>query len=185
MSRVPYAEIDPALVEHITTLGGRVLNLYRMLGNHPRMLEAWIDFAYTLRRACTTSRVLRELMILRTAQLAQSDYEWHQHRIMAREAGVPDQKVEELANWRESKLFDARERAALELTEAIVAGRVDDATYARAAKEFSPSEMIELILTASFYCMVPRILDATALTTEGEEEGEVQHRVPPLNRALI
>ena len=169
MSRLPYAELDPALAEHIVTLGGRVLNLYRVLGNQPRLLEAWIDFAYTLRRACTTSRVLRELMILRTAQLARSDYEWHQHRIMARDAGVPDEKVAELAKWRESALFDAREQAALALTEAVVAGHVDDATYATAARQFNPGELIELILTASFYVMVPRILDAIAVTTEGEE----------------
>ena len=169
MSRLPYAELDPTLTEHITTLGGRVLNLYRLLGNHPRLLEAWIDFAYTLRRACTTSRVLRELMILRTAQLAESEYEWHQHRIMAREAGVPDEKVEALEGWRESPLFDARERAALALTEELVAGRLSDETHAAVMREFSHSEYVELVLTATFYVMVPRVLDAIGATAEGEE----------------
>jgi len=169
MSRLPYAELDPALAEHIVTLGGRILNLYRLLGNQPRLLEAWIDFAYTLRRACTTSRVLRELMILRTAQLARSEYEWHQHRIMARQAGVPEEKVADLERWRESSLFDARERAALALTEEIVAGRVEDATHAAAMREFDRGEYVELVLTASFYVMVPRVLDAIGATAEGEE----------------
>jgi hypothetical protein len=72
-----------------------------------------VDFAYTLPGSCTTPRTLRELMSLRTAQLAQSRYEWQQHRIMACDAGVPEEQVAALENWQHSSLFDARERAAL------------------------------------------------------------------------
>ncbi len=140
MSRFAFANLEPALEEHIVTLGGRLLNLYRVLGNQPRLLEAWIDFAYTLRRACTTSRTLRELMILRTAQLEKSEYEWHQHRIMARDAGVPEEQVAALESWPTSRLFDERERQALALTEAVVRGRVDDQTFAACAKVFDPGE---------------------------------------------
>jgi alkylhydroperoxidase family enzyme len=172
MSRLPYAEIAPWISDRIAELGGRPLNLYRVIGNQPRMLKAWIDFAYELRSACETPRVLRELMILRTAQLARSTYEWHQHRIMASAAGVPEKKISELAMWRGSKAFDARERAALALTEAIVAGHVDDAVYEAAAGVFDHGEIIELVLTASFYVMVPRVLDAIAVTSEGEPEVE-------------
>jgi alkylhydroperoxidase family enzyme len=170
MSRLPYAEVAPAIADSIASLGGRPLNLYRVLGNQPRMLKAWVDFAYELRSACNTSRILRELMILRTAQLARSTYEWQQHRIMARKAGVPENQIAELAMWRGSRMFDDPERAALALTEAIVAGHVDDATYAAAARWFDEGEIIELVLTASFYVMVPRVLDAIAVTDEGEPE---------------
>ena len=170
MSRLPYAEIAPSIADRIAVLGGRPLNLYRVIGNQPRMLKAWIDFAYELRSACKTSRVLRELMILRTAQLAHSTYEWYQHRIMARAAGAPEKQIAELAMWRGSKAFDERERTALALTEAIFAGHVDDETYAAAARCFDAGEIIELVLTASFYVMVPRVLDAIAVTSEGEPE---------------
>src|SRR5262245_51043030 len=122
MSRLPYVDLSSPVAETIASLGGRPLNLYRVLGNQPRMLKAWIDFAYELRSACKTSRELRELMILRTAQLARSTYEWQQHRIMARAAGVPEKQIAELAMWRGSKVFNERERAALALTEAIVTG---------------------------------------------------------------
>jgi alkylhydroperoxidase family enzyme len=39
-------------------------------------------------------------MILRTAQLHKSHYEWHQHRRMAAAAGVTDSDVAELEMWR-------------------------------------------------------------------------------------
>jgi alkylhydroperoxidase family enzyme len=171
MARYDFVDVDAETARHITGMGGRILNLYRVLGHQPEMLKAWIDFAYRLRLACTTPRTLRELMILRTAQLASSSYEWHQHRIMAKEAGVPEHKVAELAMWRASSAFDARERAALALTEDMVAGRLADETHAAAAAVFSPAEMIELVLTAGYYCMVPRVLDAIAVTPDGESAG--------------
>ena len=63
-------------------------------------------------------------MILRTAALHQAPYEWQQHRRMAREIGVTDEEVAELPMWRSSRAFRPAERAALALTDAIVAGHV-------------------------------------------------------------
>lgn len=166
--RYPYAEVPAEIAARVAAGGVRPLNLYRILANAPALLEAWIGFAYTLRAKCRTPRALRELLILRTALLQQSAYEWEQHRKMAREAGVPEGQAAELGMWRSSQAFDARERAALALTDAIVAGSVDDATHAELMRHFDREEALELTLTAAFYCMVPRILSAIAVTSEGE-----------------
>jgi alkylhydroperoxidase family enzyme len=55
-----------------------------------------------------------------------------------------------LAAWRESDSFDARERAALELCEAmtLIAGsRVPDDVYREAERMFEPDELAGLIWT--------------------------------------
>jgi alkylhydroperoxidase family enzyme len=166
--RYPYAVVPDEVAKKIQHLGGRPLNLYRVLANAPRMLSAWVDFAYRIRLDCKTPRALRELMILRTAQLSDSFYEWHQHRLMAEEAQVPERQVSELAMWRHSDAFDAQERAALAFTEAMIAGAVDNATHAELARHFDAEACIELAMTASYYCMVPRILSAIAVTPAGE-----------------
>lgn len=171
MSRYPLVELDSTVVQHIAERGGRPLNLYRVLGNQPALLHAWIDFAAALRYQCATSRALRELLILRTAQVCHSSYQWEQHLSLAQKAGVPENQISELESWRTSALFDPRERAALALTEAVAACSVDAATHADAASQFTPAEMIELVLTASFYSMVSRVLEATAVTAEGEAGG--------------
>lgn len=168
MARYEYAEIPADVMAGLAARGGRPFNLYKILANNPDMLRAFIEFAWTLRLECRTSRALRELMILRTAQLQSSAYEWHQHRIMARAAQIDEAQVAELAMWRSSSAFDAAEKAALAFTEAIVAGDVDDAVHAELARHFDPAERIELTLTAAFYCMVPRVLSAIAVTAEGE-----------------
>jgi len=71
--RLPLKEIDERNKKRIRELNGEFLNLYRVLGHHANLLSAWIEFAYTLRRDCTTARTLRELMILRGAQLEGSE----------------------------------------------------------------------------------------------------------------
>ena len=166
--RLPLKEIDERNKKRIRELNGEFLNLYRVLGHHANLLSAWIEFAYTLRRDCTTARTLRELMILRGAQLEGSAYEWHQHRRWARQQGVPPEQIEDLFFWRESPRFSDAECAALALTEAMMEGDVSDDVYATLGKHFTPSEIVELALTAGFYAMVPRVLNALKVPIEEE-----------------
>ncbi|HVC10549.1 MAG TPA: carboxymuconolactone decarboxylase family protein, partial [Burkholderiales bacterium] len=153
--RVPLASFEPALLKRIEQLWGKPVNLYRALANQPTLVAAWTEFFNALRADSGTSRALRELMILRSAQLAGSEYEWAQHLKMARKAGVREAQITGLARWRESTEFDARERSCLALQEAVVAGRVGDDVYAECARHFGPGEYVELALTAAAYVMVP------------------------------
>jgi alkylhydroperoxidase family enzyme len=164
--RLPLVEIDANNKQRIRELNGEFLNLYRVLGNHTTLLSAWIEFAYTLRRDCTTTRELRELMILRGAQIDGSAYEWHQHRRWARQIGVSAEQIEDLFLWRESPRFTDAERAALALAEAMLEGNVPDDVFADVAKYFTSSEVVELALTAGFYAMVPRVLNALKVPIE-------------------
>jgi len=167
--RVPLADFEPALKQRLEELWGEPVNLYRALGNHPRLTAAWTEFANAIRHESRTPRVLREIMILRTAQIAGSEYEWAQHLKMARKAGVREAQIGALAGWRASGEFDARERAALALTEAVMAGRVDDAVHAEVRREFpDPADYVELSLTAAFYAMVSRMLDALRVELDAD-----------------
>jgi len=160
MPRLPYAEFEPAQKQRIEQLWGKAPNLYRILANHPAMLGAWTEFANSIRHDSKTPRAMRELMILRTAQLTRSEYEWAQHLKMARKMGVREAQIATLANWRTSPEFDDRERAALLLTEAVQAIGVSDEVHSEVKKHFSDAEFVELAFTAAFYAMVSRMLDA-------------------------
>lgn len=166
MQRVPMAEFEPALKKRLEELWGTPPNLYRGLANHPKIIAAWTEFAATLRHASRTPRALRELVILRGAQLCRSEYEWAQHLKMARKAGVREAQIAALANWRESAEFDAREKAALALGEAVTNGRVSDEVYKAAREHFDHHDYVELAVTAGFYAMVARTLDALAIELE-------------------
>lgn len=176
MPRVPLAQFEPALEKRIVELWGTPPNLYRALASHPRLVAAWTEFSKTLRHDTRTPRALRELVILRGAQLMRSEYEWAQHLPMARKAGVGEAQVQNLSSWKISSRFDAREKAALALGEAVTLGRVSDEVYAEAMRHFDHHDYVELATVAAFYAMVGRMLDAMGV----ELEPEVQDYSPRL-----
>ena len=166
MQRVPLTEFEPVLKKRLEELWGTPPNLYKALANHPAIISAWTEFANTLRNGSRTPRALRELVILRGAQLVQSEYEWAQHLRMARKAGVREEQIRALPQWKESKEFDAREKAALALAEAVTQGRVSDELYKQAMQHFDHHDYVELAVTAGFYAMVARVLDAMGVQLE-------------------
>jgi alkylhydroperoxidase family enzyme len=166
MERTPLKEFEPGLKKRLEELWGTPPNLYRALASHPAIVAAWTEFANTLRHGSRTPRALRELVILRGAQVSASEYEWAQHLRMARKAGVREAQIEALAGWRASTEFDARERAALQLAESVTSGRVSDEIYREAMRHFDHHDYVELAVTAGFYAMVARVLDAMAVDLE-------------------
>lgn len=171
MPRVPLAEFEPALKKRLEELWGTPPNLYRALANHPPLVAVWTEFSKVLRYDTRTPRTLRELVILRGAQLIRSEYEWAQHLPMARKAGVREAQIAALSGWRSSPEFDAREKAALALGEAVSACRVTDEVHGEAMRHFDHGEYVELSLVAAFYAMVGRMLDAMAVPLEPELAG--------------
>jgi len=95
---------------------------------------------------------LIELVRLRASQLNGCAYCVDMHSRDALKAGDSQQRLFTLPVWRETPFFTARERAALELTEAgtrLTDGPVPDEVFSRAAAEFSETELAELIWTVA------------------------------------
>lgn len=158
---------DPLVAEvfdEVRAIGWPVPTLYRALGNSPAMLRAWTAFAWPLRNDATTPRPLRELIIMRVAQLTDAPYEWLAHWDMAVEHGVAVEQLHELGRWRESEAFTEHERAALAAADDLTLGLgLADRTWSDLDARFQPGEIVELILTAAFYSCVSRVLCALEL----------------------
>ena len=93
---------------------------------------------------------LIELVRARASQLNGCAYCVDMHTRDAMAGGDSQQRLFALPVWRETPFFTARERAALELTEAgtrLTDGPVPDEVVSRAAAEFSETELAELIWT--------------------------------------
>ena len=56
MPRVPLAEFEPALNKKLEDLWGTPPNLYRALGNQPKLVAAWAEFSRVLRYDARTPR---------------------------------------------------------------------------------------------------------------------------------
>ena len=161
---------DPDLIriyERIRQANGSIGNLYRVLGNAPAMLEAWIDFAWKLRFDVVADRGRRELAILRIAQLTQAEYEWRAHWKAALGVGVPEEKLRAVSDWRSSDVLSAEERLVLEMAEELTTTTTLSApTLARMRETFGDGQTVELVLTAAFYSCVSRVVKGLAVAAE-------------------
>lgn len=174
MARLPLLPATPddpalrAMYDEVRARGIELPNLYRMLGHAPALFRGWLDFAWPLRLEAKTPRRLRELLILRGAQVSQADYEWAHHVVMALAAGVTQAQVDALAKWPDSALFSAQEKAVLRLADEVTRGPAasSDCIEALKVQGFDASAIVELTLTASFYVCVARFLKSMDVPLE-------------------
>jgi alkylhydroperoxidase family enzyme len=161
---------DPALQELFADTrrrGGQVLNLHLALGHAPKMALARRATANAIRYEAVTPRLLRELAIVRTAQIVGSQYELNQHVPMALAAGLTRAQLDAVQVWRTSDLFDERERALLAYVEQVAAGgEVDDATFAALSGFFTPQEIVELTITVASYYGTGLMIKALRIEVE-------------------
>lgn len=159
-----------SVLRRIRDRGEEPSPLYRTLAYAPKMLEAWANLAWPLRSQASVSRDLRELMIMRLAQINNSAYQWAYHWQPALASGLTEEKVRALSDWRRESVFDERERAVLSYAEQISELAVDNDSFVEMSRLFSIPELIELTLTASFYCCVGRVLQALQIDVDTVHE---------------
>ena len=177
---VPEDADDPVLARIFAdaSRGGRsVPDLYRALGNAPAMLAAWTDMAWPLRSQASTSRALRELMIMRVAVVTRAAFEWAAHWPAAIGAGVTVEQLRDLGAWATSPEFSDAERAALRcVDEMFASGGASPEAMAQLRSHFDDGEVVELILTGGFYSCVSKVLLSLGIEPAprpGEERDEV------------
>ena len=74
---------DPVLAEmyaRIRAVRGRVLNIHQVCGIAPKLLRAQSAYAIAMREEASLPRDLQELLIMRVAQVNNSEYEQSVHR---------------------------------------------------------------------------------------------------------
>lgn len=89
---------------------------------------------------------LLELVKLRASQINGCAFCVQHHILLSERIGVPVDKLNLVAVWREAPIFSARERAALAWTEALthLPSGVSDEVYAEVSREFSERELTYL-----------------------------------------
>ena len=156
LPRLPEHPADPDLAAAFDTIrsrGGQLINLHLTLGHAAKIFKARLGLSYALRFDAVTPRRLRELTIMRTAQISGSHYELSQHTPIARACGYTQAQIDGLDDWRQDGLFDDKERALLAYVDQVVGrnGDVDDAVFADLARCYTPEEIVELTVTATHY----------------------------------
>lgn len=147
--------------------GGDVPNIFRAMSNNPKVWRAYLRMGNGLWSDCGLDTKTRELAILRTALLAHSAYEWHQHVRIGRAAGLKDEQILALHHWRDSDHFSPAERAMLGYIDAVAASDHPAADiHAALAAHYPPAALVGINLLVGYYSMTAKFLSAMEVETE-------------------
>lgn len=173
MARVPMVNKENAspeifeIFDRMESGGGRVLNIFRVIGNSPKIGRDFLRLGTAILRKGTLQPALRELAILRVGNLAQANYEWTQHVPIGLQAGLSQEQIDAIPNWENSDMFNDTERTVLRYTDEVAVNiRVSDDTFVQLKKTFSHQQIVELTITIGYYGMVSRFLEALQVELE-------------------
>jgi alkylhydroperoxidase family enzyme len=174
MARVPllqeqdHPELAEVMQKYSAGRRGRLLNLYRALLHSPPIAESWFNHSNAVRWKTTLSGRLREVVIIRLAHLARSQYALRQHvPSLALAEGLTLEECNALADWPAGKSFSEPERAALAYADAMTRNiQVPDAVFAEVRKHFDERATVELTVLIGSYNMHARVLEALQLDLE-------------------
>src|SRR3954449_8893555 len=114
----------------------------------PGIIHAMLGLERQVGQAGFDGKLL-DLVRMRASQINGCAYCLDMHSKDARANGETEQRLYGLNAWRETPYYSARERAALEWTEAltlVTEGHVPDEVYERVRQEFSEDELAHLSL---------------------------------------
>lgn len=163
--RIPMRDLTKLTGEEADTavknrLGGRDLNIFRVMMNHPKLTRRWTVFAGHVLQKQTVPLRERELLILRIGWLNQSEYEWAQHVEIAKRSGISEAEIERIKQ-RPSAGWNAHEAALLQAADDLFENSVvSDQTWAALSVDFSTEQMMDMVFTVGQYNMVSWALNS-------------------------
>jgi 4-carboxymuconolactone decarboxylase len=175
------ADDDPRLAElfdkGLTGPDGRPLNIFGTLAHHPDLLRRWLVFAsHVLAKSTLTPRD-RELLILRTGWNCRSRYEFAQHVVIGRAAGLTDDEIHATTIGPLAEGWSDHDRLLLVAADELHASSsLGDATWDGLRGELSVEQVLDVIATVGNYHLVAMFLNATRVELD---EGIPDVAVPP------
>jgi len=161
LARPPRPRVDPDPGVLAENRGRHTANVAGTLGLHPELSTAFRTLAGFIVNEASTPRRQRELVILRTGWNCGAEYEFGQHTLFGREAGITEAEIVALTRPLITFPWAEDDRVLLQLADELYTDScVTDETWAKLAARWSPKEILEFLMAAGFYFMVSGILNS-------------------------
>ena len=140
-----------------------VFNIFRTFAHAPRARRRFGYWGgYILGRHNSLSPREREIVILRVGYLCRAGYEWAQHVVMGRAAGLTDDEIARIKAGADADGWSAADAALLRATDELVGDHfVTDPTWTALVADagLSDRQRMDLVFTAGQYTQVSMMLN--------------------------
>lgn len=173
MTRLPPAkpESDPALApvyDEITQTRGFVSNALRSIGHAPEGLKHLARLGAYVKYESDLPERLREFSFLCSARGV--PYAWQHHSALALQAGIPQTAIDDIASGRiPAALSPAEQAIARYVSELFGPPYVSDAAMEKMRKHYSPRQITDISLSATYYRALGTMVMAFRVEMEGAD----------------
>lgn len=146
---------------------GPALNVMRTWARHPALMKAQRPMQDHIMRETTLPARHRELAILRIGWHCRSGYEMAQHAVFGRAAGLDTADLQRVTDGPDAEGWAPIEAAILRAVDEMFADAfVSDTTWAALAAEYSPEQLVDLLITVGRYWTVSVVLNTLGVQLE-------------------
>jgi 4-carboxymuconolactone decarboxylase len=167
----PVSEADrtdemQSLLDQYPVPDGAASNLITTFVRHPGLFRRWWPFTGKLLVGKLPARD-RELMILRTAWLCRSGYEWGQHEILGRAAGIGPDDLRLVTQGPDAPGCDPFDAVVLRAVDELhESACLSDQTWSELAKKYDERQLIEVPMLVGQYHLLAFTLNSLGVQPE-------------------
>jgi alkylhydroperoxidase family enzyme len=144
-----------------STLNGRTLNIFTTLIHHPKLMKRWQVFGSHVLNKSTLPPRDRELLILRIGWLCRCEYEFGQHVVIGKEAGLSDEEIERIARGPDATGWEPFDATLLRAADELHGDAfLSDETWQALAQRYDTRQMIDVVFTVGQYNLVSMALNS-------------------------
>jgi 4-carboxymuconolactone decarboxylase len=144
-----------------------VLNLYATLLNHPGLYSERLKFGSYLQKDSLLPAKTRELVIMRTAWLTRTEYEWGHHVESAQKAGFSDADIQRIAAGPDAPGWSEEQAAVLRAVDELRREAfISDRTWKTLVKHYDTKNLYEIIWTSGGYTMTALAINSLGVQLE-------------------
>lgn len=141
-------------------------NIFSTLVRNERIFRRWLPFCAALLSGAIPARE-RELVVLRVGWLCRSEYEWAQHEVLGRRAGLEQEEIDRIPAGPTAEGWSSLDRTLLSAVDEVhETNTICDETWACLSEHFGEEELIELLMLIGQYHLVSFALNAMGVQVE-------------------
>lgn len=142
-----------------------------VLLHHPSLYAPYFAFSRSLMHGALTPRQ-RELAILRNAWILQAPFEWGEHVLAGKAAGLTSDEIAAIIQGADAPSWSVEDRAILRATEELhEIATISDETWARLELFLDDRQLIELPVLVGWYACVAFAYNSLRMPMRPENKG--------------
>ena len=151
---------------------GTVFNIFKTLSHHPDLFRRWLVFGNHVLFKSTLPPRERELIILRIGWLCEAEYEWAQHVLIGKEAGLTAEEIDRIKAGPNARGWSEADKLLLQATDELRKDAfITDATWNGLCQHFDTRQLMDVVFAVGQYNLVSMALNTLGVQLDEGLEG--------------